>query len=317
MFRSLLVDNPLRFFFNPLLGALGGLVGWTLFVLTLDVLAEVEAMQSAAAMIERVAYFAFMGLCVAFAINLLRGIQDGQGALRVFGQGLMAGIVGGFGGLLGGLAIHLVAEMAGTSMDAALPRIAAYLLVGTLGGLSARITSLDKTTLLAAVGGFLGGLFAALFWIATEKIGGSADAYATLLIPMTLGFGIGATTYSLPSFVSGGTLRVLTGQFRGQTKPIESDDIVIGNNKRQLQWVLPKWEGVQDPHAKLLVKAEGKGFKHSVKNMCSKAVVVVRDKKRHRLKAKQEMELQDGDILVFATGKNYVKVRYLQKTEKS
>ncbi|MDP7112340.1 MAG: PEP/pyruvate-binding domain-containing protein, partial [Myxococcota bacterium] len=31
---------------------------------------------------------------------------------------------------------------------------------------------------------------------------------------MTLGFGIGATTYSLPSFVSGGNLTVLTGQFK-------------------------------------------------------------------------------------------------------
>ncbi|MCP4873521.1 MAG: FHA domain-containing protein [Proteobacteria bacterium] len=317
MFRSLLVDNPLRFFFNPLLGALGGLAGWALFLLTLDIIAEVEALHGAAEMIERVSYFAFMGLCVAFAINLLKGIQDGQGAMRVFGQGLMAGIVGGFGGLLGGLAIHLAAELAGTTMDSVGPRVAAYLLVGTLVGLSSRITSLDKTTALAAIGGFLGGLFAVLFWIAAEKIGGSADAYATLLIPMTLGFGIGAATYSLPSFISGGTLRVLTGQFRGQTKAIEGDDIVVGNNKRQLQWVLPKWEGVQDPHAKIEVKAEGKGYKHSVRNMSSKAVVVVRDKKRHRIKTKATMELEDGDILVFATGKNYVKVKYIQKTEKS
>jgi hypothetical protein len=313
VFRSLLVDNPLRFLFNPLLGALGGLVGWVLFLLTLDLTAEFGA----AEMIERVSYFACMGLCVAFAINLLKGIQDGQGSMRVFGQGLMAGIVGGFGGLLGGIAIHLAAELAGTSMDSALPRVAAYLLVGTLVGLSSRITSMDKTMLLAALGGFLGGLFAVLFWIAAEKIGGSADAYATLLIPMTLGFGIGAATYSLPSFISGGTLRVQTGQFRGQTKAIEADDIVIGNNKRQLQWVLPKWEGVQDPHAKIEVKAEGQGYRHTIRNMSNKAVVVVRDKKRHRIKSKATMELQDGDILVLATGKNYVKVRYSQKTEKN
>jgi hypothetical protein len=306
----------MRFFFSPLLGALGGLAGWAFFLLTLELVAELGLFGGGSDMFERVSYFAFMGGCVAFACNLLRGIQDGQGAMRVFGAGALAGVVGGIGGLLGGLAIHLLAELAGTTMDAILPKLACYLLVGTLVGLSSRITTLDKLTWLAAIGGFLGALFAVVFWIVLEKVGGQADAYATLLVPMTLGFGIGATTYSLPSFVSGGTLQVLTGQFRGQNKSIEGDDIVVGNNKRQLQWVLPKWEGVQDPHAKLEVKAEGKGYKHSIKNMCTKAVVVVRDKKKNRLKPKTSMELEDGDILVFATGKNYVKVRYSQNTDK-
>lgn len=317
MFRSLLVDNPLRFFFNPTLGALGGLVGWCLFVVSLELVAELGLFGGGSEMFERVAYFAFMGLAVAFSCNLLRGIQDGQGALRVFGQGLVAAIVGGIGGLLAGLAIHLVAELAGTTMDAILPKLACYLLIGTIVGLSSRITTLDKFMWLAALGGFLGGAFAVLIWIVLEKVGGEADAYASLLIPMTLGFGIGGATYSLPSFVSGGTLRVLTGQFRGQTKSIEADDIVVGNNKRQLQWVLPKWEGVQDPHAKIEVVREGKGFKHQVRNMCGKALVVVRDKKRHRIKPKQTMELEHEDVLVFATGKNYVKVKYQQKTEKN
>ena len=317
MFRSLLVNNPLRFLFNPTLGALGGLIGWALFVLALEVVAELGLFEGGSEMFERVAYFAFMGLAVAFSCNLLRGIQDGQGALRVFGQGLLASVVGGIGGLLAGLAIHLLAELAGTTMDAMLPKLACYLLVGTLGGLSSRITTLDKTTWLAAIGGFLGGALAVLIWVVLEKVGGEYDAYASLLIPMTLGFGIGGATYSLPSFVSGGELKVLTGQFRGQSKAIETDDIVIGNNKRQLQWVLPKWEGVQDPHAKLEVVKEGKGYKHQIKNMCGKALVVVRDKKRHRLKPKQVMELHDEDVVVFATGKNYVKVKYLQKTEKS
>ncbi len=133
---------------------------------------------------------------------------------------------------------------------------------------------------------------------------------------MTLGFGIGATTYSLPSFVSGGTLTVLTGQFKGQSKNIESDDILVGNNKRQLQWVLPKWEGIQDPHARIEVKAEGKGYKHSIRNLCAKNVLVVRDGKKHRIKSKQTMPLEDEDVLVFATGRNYVKVRYNQNTNK-
>ena len=92
--------------------------------------------------------------------------------------------------------------------------------------------------------------------------------------------------------------------------------IVIGNNKRQLQWVLPKWEGVQDPHAKVEVKKEGQGYKHLIRNMSSKTLVVVRDKRKNRVKTKQTMELQDGDVIVLATGKNYVKVRYTQMTDK-
>ncbi len=313
MFRSLLVDNWLRYLFNPLLGALGGLVGWALFASTLGILGDAGLDTD---LVERVSYFGFMGLTVAFACNVLKSIQDGQGAMRVTVQGLIAGVVGGFGGLLAGLAVHLLAEFMGSSLDQFLPKLACYLLVGTLVGLSSRITSLDRFTGLAALGGFLGGLLAMIIWVVLDKLGDSTAAYVTLLIPMTLGFGIGAATYSLPSFVSGGQLRVLTGQFKGQTKGIESTDIVVGNNKRQLQWVLPKWEGVQDPHAKIEVQAEGQGYKHLVRNMSAKAVVVVRDKKKNRVKTKQAMELEDGDVLVFATGKNFVKVRYTQRTNK-
>lgn len=313
MFRSLLVDNWLRYLFNPLLGALGGLVGWALFAATLAILGEAGLDSD---LVERVSYFGFMGLTVAFACNVLKGIQDGQGALRVSAQGLLAGIVGGFGGLLAGLAVHLMAEFMGSSLDQFLPKLACYLLVGTLVGLSSRITSLDRFTGLAALGGFLGGLLAMIIWVVLDKLGDTTAAYVTFLIPMTLGFGIGAATYSLPSFVSGGQLRVLTGQFKGQTKGIESTDIVVGNNKRQLQWVLPKWEGVQDPHAKIEVQAEGQGYKHLVRNMSAKSVVVVRDKKKNRVKTKETMQLQDGDVLVFATGKNFVKVRYTQRTNK-
>lgn|GEM_PF-1564965 len=314
MFRSLLVDNILRYTFNPLLGALGGLVGWALFAVCLAVL---DGIGVSSDLIERVSYFAFLGLSVAFATNMLRGIQDGLGPMRVFGQAMVSGIVGGIGGLLSGLLIHLLAEMAGTTMDGAGPRIATYVLVGTLVGLSARITTLDRTTGLAAVGGLLGGLFASGIWLLLDSSGSGAAAYATLLIPMVLGFGIGAATYSLPSFVSGGSLQVMTGQFRGQSKEIEGKDIIVGNNKRQLQWVLPKWEGVQDPHARIEVQAQGQGWKHRLHNLSAKTLVVVRDGKRTKLrKGKDGFELSDGDVLVFATGSNRVKVKYAQRTNR-
>ena len=131
---------------------------------------------------------------------------------------------------------------------------------------------------------------------------------------MALGFGIGAATYSLPSFVSGATLRVMTGQFRGQSKSLEAEDIIVGNNKRQLQWVLPKWEGVQDPHAKVEVITDGRGYRHVLYNLSAKTLVVVRESKKHRVRGKQGIDLQNDDILVFATGRNYVKVRYSQRT---
>ena len=310
MFRSLLVDNGFRYLFNPLLGALGGLVGWSLFVLVL------AQMDEPSEMFERLSYFAFMGLAVAVACNLLRSIQDGAGPGRLIGQAMVAGLVGGIGGLAAGGIIHLLGEMAGASLDSFLPRLACYLLVGTIVGLSSRITSLDRFTWLAAVGGFLGGLFAVIIWVLLEKVSDTAAAYATLLIPSTLGFGIGAATYSLPSFVSGGSLSVLTGQFRGQGKNIEDDAIVIGNNKRELQWALPKWEGIQDPHAKVIVRNDGKGVRHLVMNMTNKTVVVVRDNRKFRVKTKSTMELEDADVLVLATGKNFVKVRYNQKVTK-
>jgi len=297
-----------------MLGALGGILAWSLYG---QISQHIEH-----EMMLDVSQFACMGLCIAVACNLLRGVQDGQGAVRLMTQGLLTGLVGGIGGILAGVCIYLFSSMLGSNMEEFLPRLVGCLLVGALVGTSSRITTLDRSTFLAALGGLLGGVFAVLLWEAMETVGGATGlyspttvaAYAPLVLPMTLGFGIGAATYSLPRFVSGGTLTVLTGQFKGQSKSIQTDDIVVGNNKRQLQWVLPKWEGVQDPHAKLIVSTAGKGFSHSIRNMCAKNVVVVRNKKKHRVKTKDTMELQDADVLVFATGRNYVKVRYNQKT---
>jgi hypothetical protein len=145
---------------------------------------------------------------------------------------------------------------------------------------------------------------------------GDIANYTGVLVAITFGGAIGLTTYSLPSFVAGGTLKVMSGQFKGQTKMIEDKDIVIGNNKRQLQWVLPKWEGIQDPHAKVEVTKEGRGYKHSLKNQCKKTVVVVRGGKKTKVAKGAAMPLQHEDVLVFATGRDHVKVKYLQKQVK-
>jgi len=309
VFRSLLVDNWMRFFFNPALGALGGLVGWALFTLVAGSMGLGERAELAVA-------FGCMGLCVGFACNMLKGIQDGAGALRVIGTSALSGVVGAIGGVVAALLFSLLAEVVGLRADSFVGPLVCYLFVGTIIGLSSRMTSFDKFMGLAAVGGLLGGLVAGVILAVLDTVSAGDTWMAALLVPMSLGFGIGVTTYSFPAFVSGGSLRVLTGQFKGQTKEIENDDIVVGNNKRQLQWVLPKWEGVQDPHARIEVKAEGKGYKHLVKNAGQKTVMVVRDGKKTRVKPKQSHELQDGDTLVFATGKNYVKVRYSQRTAK-
>lgn len=309
MFRSLLVDNWMRFVFNPALGALGGLAGWALFSVVAARVALDPRWELAAA-------FGFLGLCVGFACNMLKGIQDGAGAGRVIGGSLLSGLVGAVGGVVAGLLFSLLAEVAGLRADSFVGPLACYLFVGTIIGLSSRMTSFDRFMGLAAVGGLLGGLVAGLLVYALDSMGRGDTWMAALLVPMSLGFGIGATTYSFPAFVSGGSLQVLTGQFKGQTKEIENDEIVVGNNKRQLQWVLPKWEGIQDPHAKIEVKKQGKGYRHSVRNMCAKSVVVVRDGKKTPVKSKTAMDLADGDTLVFATGKSYVKVRYTQRTAK-
>jgi len=225
-------------------------------------------------------------------------------------------VVGAIGGVIAALLFSLLAELVGLRADSFVGPLVCYLFVGTIIGLSSRMTSFDRFMGLAAVGGLLGGLVAGILLAVLDTLNQGDTWMATLLVPMSLGFGIGVTTYSFPAFVAGGSLRVLTGQFKGQTKEIENDDIVVGNNKRQLQWVLPKWEGVQDPHARIEVKTEGKGYKHLVKNAGQKTVMVVRDGKKTRVKPKQSQELQDGDTLVFATGKNYVKVRYSQRTGK-
>ncbi len=309
MFRSLLVDNWMRFLFNPALGALGGLAGWAMFAVvgSMTDLGERAALATA---------FGFMGLCVGFSCNMLKGIQDGAGAMRVIGTSALSGVVGAIGGVIAALLFSLLAGVVGLRADSFIGPLLCYLFVGTIIGLSSRMTSFDKFMGLAAVGGLLGGLIAGILLAALDALSQGDTWMAALLVPMSLGFGIGVTTYSFPAFVSGGSLRVLTGQFKGQTKEIENDEITIGNNKRELQWVLPKWEGIQDPHAKVEVTKQGKGYKHSIRNASTKTVVVVRDGKKTRVKPKQAIELQDGDTLVFATGKNYCKVRYNQRTAK-
>jgi len=302
---------------SPILGALGGLVAWALYASAMSFYANTTGISEAdiPLILQRTTYFGLTGLGIGFSCNMLRVIQDGQGPARVLGAGLLSGTIAGGGGLVGGLALHLLMELELAKLEDLLPRLVCYLVVGMLVGLSSRITMLDRTTLLGAVGGLLGGGLAVGLWLALDRWAGSSEAYAAFLIPMSLGSGIGLLTYSLPTFVSGGTLKVLTGQFKGQTKAIEKRDIVVGNNKRQLQWVLPKWEGVQDPHARIQVEVEGRGFTHSVRNLSRKAVVVLREGKRNRIRGERVFELEDGDVIVFATGKNFVKVRYNQRTE--
>jgi hypothetical protein len=282
-------------------------LGWALFALLSARFADVLGPW------ETVTYFAAVGMGIAFTCNLLRGIQDGQGSLRVFGAGLLASSIGLVGGVLGGLLIQVGAGILQLSAEDFLPRLAVYVLVGTVVGITSRLTSIDRTTALAALGGALGGLLAVTMWFLLERSESAAAGHSSLLIAMTLGFGIGAATYSLPSWVEGGTLVVLTGQFKKQRKAIETEDILIGNNKRQLQWVLPKWEGVQDPHARIEVTQEGRGYRHDVRNLCSKTLMVLRDGRKIRVHPNEALELEDGDVLVFATGKNYVKVRYRQR----
>jgi hypothetical protein len=317
VFRSLLVENPLRFLMSPILGALGGLAAWALYAVAMFIYAGSHGLSEAdiPLILQRTAYFGLMGFGIGFSCNMLRVIQDGQGPVRVLGAGLLSGLIAGAGGLVGGLALHLLIELDLAQFNDIGPRLVCYLLVGMLVGLSSRITLLDRTTLFGGLGGLLGGGVAVGLWLALDRWAGSSEAYAAFLIPMSLGSGIGLLTYSLPSFVSGGSLKVLTGQFKGQVKAIERRDIIIGNNKRQLQWVLPKWEGIQDPHAEIQVREEGRGFTHSVRNRSSKAVVVLRDGKRNRIRGDRVFALEDGDVVVFATGKSYVKVRYTQRTE--
>jgi len=302
---------------SPILGALGGLAAWAIYACGLTLYANASGISETdiPLILQRTSYFGLTGLGIGFSCNMLRVIQDGQGSIRVLGAGLLSGTIAGVGGAVGGLALHLLMELDLANLEDLAPRLACYLIVGMLVGLSSRITMLDRSTLLGALGGLLGGGVAVGLWLALDRWAGSSEAYAAFLIPMSLGSTIGLLTYSLPTFVSGGSLKVLTGQFKGQKKAIESRDIVIGNNKRQLQWVLPKWEGVQDPHARIEVKSEGLGFTHSIRNLSSKAVVILRDGKRTRIRGDRVFDLEDGDVIVFATGKNYVKVRYTQRME--
>jgi len=306
VFRNLLVDSGLRYLFNPLLGAIGALTGWAMFEwLRANVGGFFETWDLAC-------LFALLGAGIAFSTNLLKNIQDGAGTRRVMVGGAISLLVGGLGSFVAAILFTLVAGKLGMSGADFLPRLLCYLFVGFLVGLSSRVVPFDKVTLLAAVGGLIGGAVSVGLWVLLEGMGDLAN-YSGVLVPMTLGGAIGFTTYSLPSFVEGGTLKVMSGQFKGQKKVIEDKDIVIGNNKRQLQWVLPKWEGIQDPHAKLEVTEEGRGYKHSLKNTCKKTVVVVRNGKKTKVAKGASMPLEHEDVLVFATGRDHVKVKYLQK----
>ena len=323
MFRNLLVDNPLRFLISPSLGALGGLVAWVLFTSLMTLFTGEDAASFGSVdplLVQRSLYFAFTGLCIGFACNMLRVIQDGQGPMRVFGVGLLSGVIAAISGLLGGLGLHLILETKAPDESAALlPHAGSYvigglLVIGLLVGLSSRFTTLDRHTVFGAFGGLLGSGLAVGVWLGIERWGADYQSYSYFLIPMSLGFGIGLLTYSLPNFILGGSFRVLTGQHKGQKKDIEGRDIVIGNNKRELQWVLPKWEGVQDPHARIEVAREGRGYLHFIRNLSTKAVVVLRDGKRNRIRGETVFQLEDGDVVVLATGKSYVKMRYSQNT---
>lgn len=216
----MLVDK-LRIYYNAILGALGGLLGWALITLLL----RFETSQTFMLLLRDALFGALVGACIGFAVGSADQLA-GRWRLPNWQQsGLSAGI-GAAAGLIGLVIGELIFWVAGGGVWS---RALGWALFGGLLGLGQwRVTGMPSKGRYGALGGLLGGL-----------LGGSTYERLTLLLLnlelgrawalsvggaiglIILGACIGALIGLVEDILRTAWLRFLRGPLEGQTRTLD------------------------------------------------------------------------------------------------
>lgn len=245
--------DKLRIYYNAILGALGGLIGWALITLLL----RFETSQTFLLLLRDALFGALVGACIGFAVGSAEQLA-GRWRLPNLQQSALSAAIGAGAGLIGLVIGELIFLLAGGGVW---PRALGWAIFGALLGLGQwRVTGMPSKGSYGALGGLLGGL-----------LGGSTYERLTLLLLnlelgrawalpiggavglIILGACIGALIGLVEDILRTAWLRFLRGPLEGQTRTLDPRraQLVLGSADR-CDIVLPDDPDVARAHAEIV-----------------------------------------------------------------
>ena len=230
-----------RVYYNAVLGALGGLIGWMLF----GALGDKAAPQGR--LTEQLALGgALIGGLIGYLVVGADALRDRApvrfGRLASYGAAL--GAAGGALGMLLGDAVNFgIVAWLGADRDGGAPALAGAMLARGLGwlflgaavgageGVAARsLGKFSYGTLGGALGGFVGGALFALLYLTTPDRAGSA-AFGGALGLAVLGACIGSLSALVQGVFRPASVRVLRGWQEGREYPLDKAASLLGRDE--------------------------------------------------------------------------------------
>jgi len=245
--------DKLRIYYNAILGALGGLIGWALISLLL----RFETSATFWLLLRDALLGALVGACIGFAVG---SAEQLAGRLRLpnLRQSALSAAIGAGAGLVGLVIGELIFLVAGGGVW---PRALGWALFGALLGLGQwRVTGMPSKGVYGALGGLFGGLLGGSTYERLTLLLLNMELGRTWAIPvggavglMILGACIGALIGLVEDILRSAWLRFIRGPLEGQTRTIDPRraKIVLGRAD-QCDIVLPDDPDVARAHAEIV-----------------------------------------------------------------
>jgi len=226
--------DKLRIYYNTVVGAIGGLIGWALITLLLRFNTDTIAML----FIKDALLGALVGFCIGAAVGSAEQLAGSLTPKKALRAGRNSGFIGLIAGLIGLVVGEIVFLGAGGGVW---PRAAGWALFGMLLGIGqGRVTGLPAKSLYGGLGGALGGL-----------VGGATYERLSLMllnagigreIALTLGGAIGLMILGaclglfiglVEDILRSAWIRFVYGPLEGQTRTLDaSRKIILGKADR-------------------------------------------------------------------------------------
>jgi MFS family permease len=223
-----------RIYYNAVLGAMGGLLGWAFISIALR---NLGASSTFMLYVKDALTGALVGIAIGAALGSVEGLTGGRSGRKLFqgmGYGGALGLAAGFVGLLLG---EIIFSLAGGGV---LPRAIGWAIFGALVGMSDGIANKMPTRRnYGLLGGFIGGLVGGS---AYERInlalrGWTGDRETALAVGgavglIILGACLGAIIGLVETIMRTAWFRFTRGRLEGQTRMLDprKPQITIGRN---------------------------------------------------------------------------------------
>jgi hypothetical protein len=256
-----------RIYFNGVLGALGGLLGWMLF----GVFGDKNAPEGWLTW-QMLLGGALIGGLIGYFVVSVEALRDRSAVrfCRLASYGVALGAAGGAVGMVLGdwVNTRLVGELGasrggglGHLLGTMLARGLGWMLLGVAVGLGEGVAArslgkLSYGTLGGALGGFVGGAFFGLFYLQTVEQTGAAPLWGAVGL-VILGACIGSLSALIQGVLRPASVRVLRGWQEGREYALDKPSSLLGRDERA-DVALFRDMKVEKQHA--FIRREGEGY---------------------------------------------------------